>query len=77
MTHRRHILWRMIFMNATVIFAKRHIKHPMQIVFDTPVRSDGISEGMYVVCATDDIIAHFLLHFSLHVAIRTCYANAL
>jgi hypothetical protein len=46
----------MVFADAAVVFSESDIQSPVQVVFDTPVFSDGCSDGGSMVFEAGDKI---------------------
>ena len=50
--------------NTALIFTKGDIKHPMNRIFDPPVRTYGISEQLRITGKTQNIITRFDSRFA-------------
>jgi hypothetical protein len=48
-----------VFADATVVFSESYIQAPVQVVFDTPVFSDGLGEGRGLVFEAGDELGGF------------------
>ena len=46
--HGREVFGSLLSAGASLIFAKDHIQHPMQLVFDRPVAAHGLGKSLNV-----------------------------
>src|SRR5260370_2346459 len=68
MPQHRKILWSMATADATAIFAKGHVEHPMHTVFDPPVPTNRTRKAARGWGTAQQVIAGFLAGLSRYAA---------
>ncbi len=77
MSQHGQILWSISTANARLIFAKGHIQHPMDPIFNVPVAGNRRSKALPIPTKAEQVIPSFSLYLLTDMPLRLHHANGL